>query len=139
VSRADSFGHFIEAQDRVYANVLIELRQGRKTSHWMWFIFPQIAGLGSSPMAQRFALHSLAEAAAFAAHPILGPRLVECTSLVNRVEGASAHDIFGSPDDRKFRSSMTLFAKAVPTEPAFAAALAKYYAGRPDGATLARL
>jgi uncharacterized protein (DUF1810 family) len=136
---ADPFRHFVEAQDPIYGQVVAELRRARKTSHWMWFIFPQVAGLGSSAMAQRFALGSLAEARAYAAHPVLGPRLVECTDLVNQAEGRSAHEIFGSPDDLKFRSSMTLFARAAPDNPIFAAALDKYFDGRPDQATLDRI
>src|ERR1700756_83260 len=103
---------FVDAQNPVYDKVCSELRDGRKKSHWMWFVFPQIAGLGSSPLARRYAISSLAEAAAYHAHPILGPRLTECTSLVNRVEGRPVEQIFGYPDDLKFCSSMTLFARA---------------------------
>ncbi|QCI68095.1 DUF1810 domain-containing protein [Phreatobacter stygius] len=135
----DPLRHFVLAQDPVYPQVLAELGQARKTSHWMWFIFPQIAGLGFSPMAQRFALASRAEAEAYAAHPVLGPRLTTCTALVTRAEGRTIHEIFGSPDDLKFRSSMTLFAHAVPAEPLFAQALAKYFGGTHDPATLDRL
>ncbi len=129
---------FVDAQAPVYAGVLTELRQGRKQSHWMWFIFPQLAGLGHSAMAQRFALSSREEAAAYLAHGVLGPRLRECTALVNAVEGRTIHDILGSPDDLKFHSSMTLFA-AVSAEPEFAAAIAKFYGGTPDRRTLALL
>src|SRR3954469_25755775 len=100
---------FIEAQAPVYERVCQELRDGRKTSHWMWFVFPQIAGLGLSSMSQRYAIRDRDEARAYDAHPVLGPRLRECTALVNAVEGRTAHQIFGSPDDVKFRSSMTLF------------------------------
>jgi uncharacterized protein (DUF1810 family) len=126
---------FVDAKTPVYAHVLSELRQGRKQSHWMWFIFPQLAGLGLSPMAQRYALSSRDEAMAYLGHGILGPRLRECTALVNAVEGRTIREILGSPDDLKFRSSMTLFA-AVSPEPEFAAAIGKFYDGRPDQKTL---
>jgi uncharacterized protein (DUF1810 family) len=126
---------FVYAQARVYPHVLSELRQGRKQSHWMWFIFPQLAGLGLSSMAQRYALSSRDEAMAFLGHAILGPRLRECTALVNVVEGRTIREILGSPDDLKFRLSMTLFA-AVSSEPEFAAAIAKFYDGAPDARTL---
>lgn len=130
---------FVAAQDPVIERVRAELAAGRKASHWMWFIFPQLAGLGFSAMSQRYAIASLEEAWRYLAHPVLGPRLLDCTRLVNAVEGRSAHGIFGSPDDMKFHSSMTLFARAAPEEPAFAAALAKYYAGAEDPRTLALL
>jgi len=130
---------FVEAQDPVLAQVRRELAEGRKRSHWMWFVFPQLAGLGTSPMAQRYAIRSLAEARAYASHPVLGPRLVECTRLVNGVEGRSAHDIFGSPDELKFRSSMTLFARAAPEEPVFRTALDRYFGGAEDPRTVERL
>lgn len=129
--------HFVAAQDRVYERVLAELRAGRKETHWMWFIFPQLRALGRSPMAQRFGLADLHAARAYTYHPILGPRLVECTGLVNHVAGRTAHEIFGSPDDLKFRSSMTLFAHADPEEAAFRTALEKYYGGMEDELTLA--
>jgi len=129
---------FVDAQDGVYANVRAELTAGRKRSHWMWFIFPQIAGLGFSAMAQRFAIGSRAEALAFLAHDVLGPRLIECTGLVMNVTGRSIHEILGSPDDLKFRSSMTLFA-AVSDNPLFTDAIAKYFAGAKDQATLDHL
>lgn len=132
-------GRFVAAQEGVYGRALAELQVGDKRSHWMWFIFPQIAGLGASPMAQRYAIGSLAEAQAYAAHPVLGARLRACTAAVNAVAGRSAHAIFGSPDDLKFRSSMTLFARAVPGEPVFADALARYFDGVPDPRTLAKL
>jgi uncharacterized protein (DUF1810 family) len=132
-------GRFVAAQEGVYGRALAELQGGDKRSHWMWFIFPQIAGLGASPMAQRYAIGSLAEAQAYAAHPVLGARLRACTAAVNAVAGRSAHAIFGSPDDLKFRSSMTLFARAVPEEPVFADALARYFDGVPDPRTLAKL
>ncbi|HUO54778.1 MAG TPA: DUF1810 domain-containing protein [Rhodoblastus sp.] len=130
---------FVAAQDGVFDRVREELRAGRKRSHWMWFIFPQIAGLGVSPMAQFYALASLDEARAYLAHPLLGPRLRECAELVLRVEGRSLLDIFGDPDRMKFRSSMTLFERAAPLEPIFAAALDKYCGGLRDPATLDRL
>jgi uncharacterized protein (DUF1810 family) len=126
---------FVDAQTSVYPDVLLELRQGRKRSHWMWFIFPQLAGLGHSAMAQRYALSSRDEAVAYLGHAILGPRLRECTALVNAVEGRTIREILGSPDDLKFRSSMTLFA-AVSPEPEFAAAIRKFYGGTPDQRTL---
>ncbi|MGU3385296.1 DUF1810 domain-containing protein [Methylobacterium sp. D53M] len=132
-------GRFVAAQEGVYGRALAELQAGDKRSHWMWFIFPQIAGLGASPMAQRYAIGSLAEAQAYAAHPVLGGRLRACTAAVNAVAGRSAHAIFGSPDDLKFRSSMTLFARAVPEEPVFADALARYFDGVPNPRTLAKL
>ncbi|MGA7994141.1 MAG: DUF1810 domain-containing protein [Bradyrhizobium sp.] len=126
---------FVDAQAPVYPHVLSELRQGRKQSHWMWFIFPQLAGLGNSAMARRYALSSRDEAVAYLGHAILGTRLRECTALVNAVEGRTIYEILGSPDDLKFRSSMTLFA-AVSPEPAFAAAIGKFYGGTPDQKTL---
>lgn len=138
---ADTYdlGRFVAAQEGVYGRALAELQAGAKRSHWMWFIFPQIAGLGASAMAQRYAIGSLAEARAYLAHPILGERLRACTAAVNAVSGRSAHAIFGAPDDVKFRSSMTLFAAAAPDEPLFAEALATYFGGAPDPLTLAKL
>jgi uncharacterized protein (DUF1810 family) len=130
---------FIGAQQPVYEDVLAELRAGRKSSHWMWFIFPQIRGLGFSPMAQRYAIASLDEARAYLAHPLLGARLRECSALVAAVQGRSAHQIFGSPDDMKFRSSMTLFAHASADNAVFLECLARYYGGVEDAATLARI
>lgn len=130
---------FVDAQEPVLARVLAELRAGRKQSHWMWFVFPQVSGLGGSAMAVRYAISSLAEAAAYAAHPLLGPRLRECARLVAQVEGSGVEEIFGYPDDLKFRSSMTLFARAAPGEPLFAQCLQKYFEGEPDPATLARI
>jgi uncharacterized protein (DUF1810 family) len=126
---------FVLAQDPVYATVLAELRAGSKRTHWMWFIFPQITGLGHSSMAQHYAIASIYEAQAYLEHPVLGPRLRTCTQAVLDLEGRSADQIFGSPDNLKFRSSMTLFAQAA-SEPLFAAALAKYFAGKPDEQTL---
>lgn len=128
--------HFIAAQDRVYEQVLAELRAGQKRSHWMWFIFPQLRALGRSLAAQRYGLADLHAARAYIIHPILGPRLVECTQLVNDISGRTAHEIFGSPDDLKFCSSMTLFAHADPQEKAFRTALEKYYGGMGDKLTL---
>jgi uncharacterized protein (DUF1810 family) len=130
---------FVAAQEGVHERALAELRAGEKRSHWMWFIFPQIAGLGFSPMAQRYAIGSLDEARAYLAHPVLGDRLRACTAAVNGVTGRSAHALFGSPDDVKFRSSMTLFTRAAPEEPLFAAAMVRYFDGEPDPLTLAKL
>ena len=130
---------FVDAQAPVFDRALAELEAGRKRSHWMWFVFPQIEGLGSSFMAQKFAIASLAEAQAYLAHPVLGERLRRCTDAMIGIEGRSALAILGSPDDMKFRSSMTLFAYAAPTEARFAEALARYFGGEPDPATLARL
>jgi len=130
---------FVAAQAGVIDRVLDELRAGRKQSHWMWFIFPQLAGLGRSPTAVHYAIASLDEARAYLAHPVLGARLRACTELVFDVEGKSAHDIFGSPDDLKFHSSLTLFARAAPSERIFSQALEKYFASRPDNATMVRL
>ena len=125
---------FLAAQDRVYPQALHELRAGRKETHWMWFIFPQLIGLGRSEMARMYALGDLDEAAAFAAHPILGARLIECTEAVllhapDGVAPRSLHSIFGSPDDVKFISSMTLFARAVPEQRLFRAALSAFHDG----------
>ena len=135
---ADGFdlGRFEAAQAPVMTQVMRELRAGDKRSHWMWFVFPQLAGLGHSPMAQRYAISSLDEARAYLAHSVLGPHLVECTGLVNAVEGRSVHAIFGSPDDMKFRSSMTLFARAAPDEPVFRTALDRYFGGGEDPRTV---
>lgn len=130
---------FVEAQQPVYPRVVSELRAGRKQSHWMWFIFPQIEGLGFSAMAQRYAIGSRAEAVAYLDHPVLGPRLRECARLVSAVVGNDIHAILGSPDDMKFKSSMTLFAKVAADSADFAAALQKYYGGEFDEATIARL
>jgi uncharacterized protein (DUF1810 family) len=127
---------FVEAQEGVYPRVLDELRRGRKASHWMWFIFPQIRGLGHSAMAQRHAISGRDEAAAYLEHPALGPRLRECTQLVNALGGGTAHAIFGSPDDLKFRSCMTLFASVAADNGIFKDALDKYFSGEPDARTL---
>jgi len=131
-----SFDHFIAAQDRVYPAVLAELSAGHKATHWMWFVFPQLKALGRSPTAQYYGIADIDEARAYLRHPTLGPRLIECTTIVTTVVGRGAHEIFGSPDDLKFRSSMTLFGRADPTQPSFPAALAKYYAGIEDVATV---
>jgi len=129
---------FVAAQASVYSRVVAELTEGHKRSHWKWFIFPQVAGLGFSAMAQRFAIYSRAEAEAYLAHRVLGPRLLECTRLVLAVKNRTIHDIFGSPDDMKFGSSMTLFG-AVSANPIFAQAISAYCGGKPDRATLDRL
>ena len=126
---------FVRAQDPVMAQVRRELGEGRKRSHWMWFVFPQLRGLGRSATAQHYGVDSLDEARAYLAHPVLGPRLVECAGLVNKVEGRSVHEIFGSPDDLKFRSSMTLFAQARPGASVFRDALDKHFGGEPDPLT----
>jgi uncharacterized protein (DUF1810 family) len=127
---------FVNAQDPVYDSVCAELRNGRKSGHWMWFIFPQLRGLGSSAMAEKFGIASRAEAQAYLDHPVLGPRLRECTSLVNQIEGRSVEQIFGYPDDLKFRSSMTLFTGVAPGDHVFRDALEKYFAGESDARTL---
>ena len=130
---------FVDAQAPVYDRARQELKARRKESHWIWFIFPQIKGLGQSAMAIRFAIGSVDEAKAYLAHPVLGRRLTECAGLVLDVEGKTARDVFGPIDEMKFRSSMTLFARAAPDEGVFPRCLDKYFAGRPDSATLARL
>ncbi len=129
---------FVDAQAPVYRRVVAELRQGEKQSHWMWFIFPQLAGLGHSPMARRFAIASREEAVAYLGHAVLGPRLRECTALVNAVKGRTIREILGSPDDLKFCSSMTLFG-ALSSDPEFAEALGKFHGGTPDRRTLGLL
>ena len=136
---AHDLGRFVAAQEGVYHQALAELQAGEKRSHWMWFIFPQIAGLGFSPMARRYAVGSLDEARAYLCHPVLGERLRTCTAAVNAVSGRSVHAIFGSPDDVKFRSSMTLFARADPADARFRTALARYYGGAEDPRTVERL
>ena len=130
---------FVAAQAPVLDAVRAELAAGRKRSHWMWFVFPQLRGLGSSTMAQHYGMASLDEARAYLAHPVLGPRLRECCALLLAVPGRSAHEILGSPDDLKFRSCLTLFAAAAPQEPVFAQALRRFYGGEPDPRTLALL
>jgi uncharacterized protein (DUF1810 family) len=134
-----NLNRFVEAQEPVIDRVREELRQGRKQSHWMWFVFPQIAGLGVSPMTRKYAISSRDEARAYLAHPVLGPRLRECTGLVMAIEGRSIRQIMGPPDDLKFRSSMTLFAQAAADDRLFVAALEKFCPEGLDPATLARL
>jgi uncharacterized protein (DUF1810 family) len=130
---------FVEAQSGVYEQACDELGEGRKRTHWMWFIFPQIRGLGSSPMANYYGITSLREAEAYLSHRTLGPRLRNCTRLVLDVQGRSVEEIFGYPDDLKFRSCMTLFWRATTDNQVFDEALQKYFAGVPDQATLDRL
>ena len=130
---------FVIAQDRVFKQVLSELKAGTKMSHWMWFIFPQIKGLGRSPISIEYAISSRDEARAYLQHSLLGPRLKECTQFVLQVEGRSALEIFGEPDDIKFRSSMTLFANVSGEDDIFQRALQKYFGGVPDRLTLQRL
>ncbi len=129
------------AQDAggTYADAIKELRRGRKTSHWMWFVFPQIAGLGHSPTSKMYALSSVDEARAYLRHPVLGPRLLECARVVVEARGPSAQDIFGGIDAQKLRSSMTLFMRAAPDEPLFRQVLEHYFEGQPDPATDQRL
>jgi uncharacterized protein (DUF1810 family) len=131
-----SLSRFLEPQSGCYARVLEELDAGAKTSHWMWFIFPQLQGLGTSPTARRYAISDLGEARAYLEHPILGMRLRECTRHLLAVEGRTAHEIFGSPDDLKLRSCLTLFARASPGDRVFGETLARYFGGEPDPLTL---
>jgi len=130
---------FVDAQAPVHAQVTQELARGAKRSHWMWFVFPQLQGLGHSAMAQRYGIASAAEARAYWLHAVLGPRLKECTQLMLAVTGKSALQILGSPDDMKFRSSMTLFERVVPEEPVFASAIDRYFDGERDAKTIALL
>jgi uncharacterized protein (DUF1810 family) len=127
---------FVDAQNPLFGHIRAELRAGRKRNHWMWFVFPQIRGLGTSPMASRYAIASRAEAEAYLKHPVLGPRLRECTRLVNETEGRAIEEIFGYPDDLKFRSSMTLFAHATADNKVFIEALEKYFPAGFDPLTL---
>jgi uncharacterized protein (DUF1810 family) len=127
---------FVEAQRRCYGQVCSELKAGCKTGHWMWFIFPQWKGLGHSPTANLYAIASLREAEAYLVHPVLGPRLIECTHLVNGVVGRTVEQIFGDPDNLKFRSSMTLFANVAGENAVFVKALAKYFDGKSDQRTI---
>src|SRR5262245_29614686 len=138
---ADPFDlrRFVDAQDRVYDTVVAELRNGAKRSHWIWFVFPQLRGLGRSATAQHYGISSLDEARAYLAHPVLGPRLRECTRLVAAIDGRSVDQIFGWPDNLKVRSSMTLFAHATDDDAEFRAVLDKFYAGEDDPATVDRL
>ena len=135
---APDLSRFVAAQDAggTYPRAVRELRAGRKTTHWMWFVFPQLAGLGRSATAQHYAIESLDEARAYVAHPVLGPRLVECAEALLAVSGRSAGQILGEIDAMKLRSSMTLFATAAPDQPVFAEVLARYFDGEPDAATL---
>lgn len=135
-STSHGLERFVEAQDRVYASVLKELAGGNKTSHWMWFVFPQLKALGRSSMAKYFGIESGGETLAYWQHPILGKRLKECTELVLAAGGKTVHEIFGSPDDLKFRSCMTLFAQVAPNEPVFSRALERFFGGQPDEMTL---
>ena len=128
---------FVGAQAGVIDAVRKELRTGRKRSHWMWFVFPQLRGLGMSSTAQFYGIASLDEARAYLGHPVLGPRLRECCALMLAVPGRSAHEILGSPDDLKFRSCLTLFSLAAPEEAVFRQGLERFYAGEPDPRTVA--
>ncbi len=130
---------FVDAQNAVFEQVCAELREGQKQGHWMWFIFPQLRGLGNSELADHFAITSRDEAQMYLKHRVLGPRIRECTRLVNLVEGRLINQIFEYPDDLKFRSSMTLFAAATPENKIFNDALQKYFRGEPDRLTLERL
>jgi uncharacterized protein (DUF1810 family) len=130
---------FLDAQDGTYERALAELRRGQKTSHWMWFVFPQVEGLGFSAMSQRYAITSLDEARDYLAHPVLGARLRECAGALLAVDGRSAEQIMGGIDATKLRSSMTLFHRAAPDDAAFADVLQRYFAGVPDDATDDRL
>jgi uncharacterized protein (DUF1810 family) len=138
LQEADRFNlqRFVDAQNRIYQQVCSELRRGVKESHWMWFVFPQIQGLGYSSMSRKYAITSRQEAEAYLNHPILGQRLRECTDIVNRIEGSSIGEIFGYPDDLKFHSSVTLFAEVARDESIFREALRKYFSGKPDEATM---
>jgi uncharacterized protein (DUF1810 family) len=138
---SDSYqlARFVDAQEPVYDTVLTELRAARKRSHWIWFIFPQLGGLGTSPTAARYGISGLPEAQAYLAHDVLGPRLRECVALVAAIDGVSIEDVFGFPDYLKVRSSLTLFAHATADNDAFLAVLDKFYAGEQDDKTLALL
>ncbi len=131
----DDLERYVTAQQPVYSQVLAELSQGRKESHWMWFIFPQIAGLGQSPMSVRFAIQSVEEARAYLGHPLLGARLRECAGAVLAVKDRTAEDVFGPIDAKKLRSCMTLFDRAAPTEPLFREVLDRWFGGMPDDKT----
>jgi uncharacterized protein (DUF1810 family) len=141
VSRSDphDLQRFVEAQAPVFDAALAELRAGRKRTHWMWFVFPQLAGLGASAMARRYAIRSLEEATAYLAHPVLGARLEACAEALLGVTGRTAHDIMGSPDDLKLQSSATLFSLVAPDASVFGRLLDRYFGGEPDPATLQRL
>ena len=139
MSDAVDLDRFIQAQDPVLREVWRELRAGQKRSHWMWFVFPQLRGLGHSATARRYGLASREEARVYHEHPVLGPRLLECAGLVNGVRDRTINQILGGPDDMKFRSSMTLFAAVAPDQPAFRLALDRFFAGVPDRLTIRRL
>ena len=130
-------GRFVAAQDAdgTYDRAVAELRAGRKTSHWMWFVLPQVAGLGQSPTSRLYSISSLDEARAYLGHPVLGPRLTECARILTGTQGRSADQIFGALDAQKLRSSMTLFLRADPDEPLFGQVLSQYFGGVPDPAT----
>jgi len=130
------FNRFVQAQEQSYARALAEIRAGRKRSHWMWYIFPQFAGMGFSSTSQLYAIKSIDEAQAYLNHPVLGPRLIECTQALLAVEGRSAAEIFGSPDDLKLRSCATLFAHVSPAGSVFDRLLEKYFQGQRDDKTL---
>ncbi|HEY2258809.1 MAG TPA: DUF1810 domain-containing protein [Solirubrobacteraceae bacterium] len=132
---------FVSAQDDgdTYASAVEEIRAGRKVSHWMWFVFPQIAGLGHSPVARRYAISSLDEARDYLAHPVLGPRLLECARILTEQGGRTAEEVFGSVDAQKLQSSMTLFSLAAPDQPVFRTVLDKYFGGKMDSGTEPRL
>lgn len=138
MSNENDLQRFVDAQEATIFDAMLELRAGRKRTHWMWFVFPQLRGLGQSQMAWHFGLQSVAEAAAYLAHPVLGPRLRECVELVLAVRGRTAREIFGTPDDLKFLSCLTVFAEAERGKGSgvFDRALRQYYAGQPDQATL---
>lgn len=130
---------FVSAQDPFYEAVVSELRRGQKVGHWMWFIFPQVSGLGRTATSRQYAISSLPEAQAYRRHPILGPRLTECARILGEIKGKSAREIFGSLDAMKLRSSMTLFMLAAPDEPLFTEVLKKYFDGSPDEKTISLL
>lgn len=134
-----NLARFLEAQERDYEQALSEIKAGRKRSHWMWYIFPQFAGLGSSPTSRHYAIKSVEEARAYLAHPVLGPRLVVCAEAALQIAGRSAYDIFGSPDDMKLRSCATLFASVSPAGSSFERLLDRYFDGNRDERTLALL
>ena len=136
VHDAFNLKRFVDAQEPVFAEALLELERGHKRTHWMWFVFPQLADLGVSPTAKHFGIHSLDEARAYLRHPLLGARLRQCCETLMRVQGRSAHEIFGSPDDLKLRSCLTLFELAGPEEAVFGRCLEKYYGGKRDELTL---
>ena len=131
-----SLERYVKAQAPVYERALGELKRGHKQSHWMWFVFPQIAGLGNSAMSHAYAIQSLEEAREYLAHPVLGARLRECCHVLQGLEGKTAHEIFRSPDDLKLRSCLTLFARAAPNEGLFDNLLVKYFGSKEDPATL---